>query len=249
MSGLVGAPSDAVPEILSTGGTDVTTIYMSLTARHPEGDDAAYLAWHSLDHRPEQHRLPTLRASFRLVSTPQCRAARAASDPRYDAADHLMTYLFTDVDGLPAFNELNIAMAEAGRTPYLLPLVERAVYRLDGTAAAARVKVGADVLPWWPATGVYLLIEHGERPAHDLVDVDGVGGAWWGGALPKEPPYTTQDNRGLQISYLFLDDDPPVVGERLRPVLAQRWSDSGVTPLLAAPFHSLVSHDWGRYVP
>lgn len=255
MAALVGAASDDVPRMLATGRTDVTTIYVSMTARHPEGQDAAYLAWHSLDHRPEQHRLPTLSASFRLVSTPACRAARAASDERYDATDHVMTYLFSDVAGLPAFNELNMAMIEAGRTPQLLPLVERAVYHLDGIAAAPRIKVGADVLPWWPATGVYLLVEHGEdgedseHPTTDLVDVPGVGGVWRGGALPMDPPYTTTDNTGLSISYLFLDEDPAEVGERLRPVLKQRWEASRVQPLLAAPFHTLTNYDWGRHTP
>ena len=74
-----------------------------------------------------------------------------------------MTYLFTGVDALEGFNDLNIAMAAAGRTPYLLPLVERGVYRLAGTVAAPRIKVGADVLPWWPARGVYLLVERVEQ--------------------------------------------------------------------------------------
>jgi hypothetical protein len=249
---LVGTPSDDVPSMLATGRTDITTIYVSMAARHPEGCDADYLEWHSLDHRPEQHRLRGLRASFRVVSTPACRAARAASDPRYDAVDHVMTYLFADVGALPLFNDLNIAMADVGRTPYLLPPVERAVYHLDGAAAAPRIKVGADVLPWWPATGVYLLVERGVAPAPDFVDlvaIPGVGGVWCGGALPMDPPYTTADTTGLQIVYCFLDGDPAAVGERLRPVLEARWNASDVAPLLAAPFHTLVDYDWGRYVP
>jgi hypothetical protein len=246
---LVGTPSDDVPAMLRTGRTDVTTVYVSMSGRHPDGCDADYLEWHSLDHRPEQHRLAALRASFRLVSTPACRDARAATSERYDAVDHVMTYLFTDVETLSLFNDLNIAMAEVGRTPYLLPTIERAVYRLDGTAAAPRVKVGADVMPWWPARGVYLLVEQGEVSPAELVGAPGVGGVWWGGALPMEPPYATADTAGLQVTYCFLDDDPPVVGERLRPVLASRWDSSGATPLFAAPFHTLVDYDWGRYVP
>jgi hypothetical protein len=246
---LVGMPSDDVPAMLATGRTDVTTVYVSMSSRHPDGADADYLEWHSLDHRPEQHRLGGLRASFRVVSTPACRAARAARDPRYDAVDHVMTYLFTDPDGLPRFNDLNVAMADAGRTPYLLPTVERAVYHLDGAAAAPRIKVGADVLPWWPSTGVFLLVEQGVTSPADLVDVPGVGGVWWGSSRPMEPPYATADTTGLHIAYCFLDDDPAAVGERLRPALEARWRASGVQPLLAAPFHALVAYDWGRYLP
>ena len=58
---------------------DITTVFVSMSARHPDGLDADYLQWHSLDNRPEQHRLAALRSSLRLVSTPACRAARAVS--------------------------------------------------------------------------------------------------------------------------------------------------------------------------
>jgi hypothetical protein len=249
MSVLVGTASDQVPGILATGRTDVTTMYVSMSVRHPERRDADYLQWHTLDHRPEQYRLAGVRAAFRLVSTPACRAARAASHERYDATDHLMTYLFTDVGGLAAFNELAIALAKAGRMPYLLPSVERAVYRLDGTVAAPRIKAGADVLPWWPAKGVYLLVERGQRSASELIDVPGVGGAWWGGALPLDPPYTTASNTGLQITYCFLDDEPAETAQRLRGVLKERWARSGVEPLLAAPFHVVMPYQWDRYLP
>ena len=249
VSALVGTASDECPEILAVGRTDVTTIYTSLSRRHPEGLDADYLEWHSLDHRPEQHRLAQLRASFRMVSTPACRAARAASDERYDEADHLQTYFFTDLSAMDSFNELSVALRNAGRAPYLLPLVERGVYRVDGMAAAPRIKVGADVLLWWSAKGVYFMIERGAATAADLLDVPGVGGAWWGGAEPLEPPFTTRDNSGLHVSYLFLDDEPAEVAERLRPRLEQRWSTTGNEPLLAAPFHSLVAYEWDRYVP
>jgi hypothetical protein len=249
MSVLVGTPSADVPAILATGHREITTLFVSMSTRHPGGRDADYLQWHSLDHRPEQHRLATLRASLRVVSTPACRAARAASNERYDATDHLMTYLFTDVAGLEQFNELSIALARAGRTPYVLPPVERAVYRLDGTIAAPRIKVGSDTLPWWPAKGVYVLIERGGTPASELVDVPGVGGAWWGGTLPMRPPYTTTANIGLQLTYCFLDDDPVQTAERLRPVLEKRWAGSGIEPLLAAPFHVIVPYEWDRFLP
>jgi hypothetical protein len=64
-----------------------------------------------------------------------------------------------------------------------------------------------------------------------------------------DAPYATADTTGLQITYCFLDDDPAAVGERLRPVLASRWNREDVSPLLAAPFHTLVDYDWGRYLP
>ena len=249
MSILAGTPSDDTPAIGATGHADITTLFVSMSARHPEGRDADYLAWHSLDHRPEQHRLAALRASFRLVSTPACRAARAVRHDRYDATDHLMTYLFKDLDGLTGFSELSTALAQAGRVPYLLPVVERSVYRLNGRLAAPRIKAGADVLPWWPAKGVYVLIERGEESPAALIDTAGVGGIWWGGSLSMGPRYATAPNDGLQISYCFLDADPADTAVRLRPALEARWARGKIAPLFAAPFHTLVPHEWERFVP
>ena len=40
MAVLVGTPSDDVSEILATGQIDITTVFVSMTARHPEGRDA-----------------------------------------------------------------------------------------------------------------------------------------------------------------------------------------------------------------
>ena len=78
---LPGTPSDQITEVLATGRGDVTTLFVSMARRHPDGADAEYLRWHTLDHRPEQHRLAGVRASLRLVSTPNAgpHAHRATS--------------------------------------------------------------------------------------------------------------------------------------------------------------------------
>jgi hypothetical protein len=257
---LAGTPSDDSPDILATGRTDITVIMISMTARHPDGLDAQYIEWHALDHQPEMHRLASVRASLRLVSTPTCRAARAAGEGVYDSVDHVMSYFFIDLDALEPFDVLNAATAEAGRTPYLrgerlsgplpgMPFLDRGLFGLKGTVAAPRVKVGGDVLPWWPALGVYLLLERGEASPADLTEIPGVGGAWWASGIRAEPPYATSDHSGLQVTYCFLDGDPPETGERLRPALEKRWADSGVTPLLAAPFHTIVRYEWARHLP
>ena len=57
------------------------------------------------------------------------------------------------------FLELSKALGGAGRKLPLLPPVERGIYEVKEKAAAPRVKIGADVLPWWPARGVYVLLE------------------------------------------------------------------------------------------
>jgi hypothetical protein len=245
---LSGTPSDEVDAILAAGGSGVAVIFVSMSLRHPHGDDAEYLAWHAMDHRPEQYRLAALRSSLRLVSTPSCRAGRAVRDARLDATDHVMTYFFSGAAALPGFSDNGAALRNAGRMPYVLPPVERGVYALRETRAAPRIKIGADVLPWWPATGVYLVIEQGAPDAPDLCDVPGVAGTWSAVAIAADPGLATAEP-GQRITYCFLDDDPPATAARLQPRLGRRWSETGATPLLAAPFHTVVPHDWHRHLP
>lgn len=248
---LPGTPSDEVPDVLAAGRGDISTMFVSMAARHPDGTDAEYLRWHTLDHRPEQHRLTAVRASLRLVSTPACRDARAFSTERFDPVDHVMSYFFTDTGGLAAFDQLATALGDAGRKMPLLPPVERGVYDVAEKAAASRVKIGADVLPWWPARGGYVLLETDAQssgpPAH-LLDVDGVGGVWSASSRPVDASLASAPP-GQMISYCFLDGDPVLTGQLLRPALEKRWSDDAVTPLFAAPFHIVVPYEWDRYVP
>jgi len=245
---LAGTPSDEVDAILATGRGDITTVFVSMSARHPDGADGEYLEWHSLDHRPEQHRLAALRSSLRLVSTPACRAARAVSHPHLDAVDHLMTYFFAETSGFKGFAELSAALHDAGRMPYALPPVERGAYEVRETRAAPRCRIGADVLPWFPASGVYVLVEQGDAHVGELVDVPGVAGAWSAVAVPSDPSVAAAEV-GQRITYCFLDVDPVAIAGELAPVLERRWRDGRVTPLLAAPFHTLVPGEWARYLP
>jgi hypothetical protein len=245
---LPGTPSDEVADVLATGRGDITTLFVSMAKRHPDGRDAEYLRWHTLDHRPEQHRLAGVRASLRLVSTPECRAARPPGDERFDAIDHVMTYFFTDQSGLKGFLDLSSALGGADRKLPLLPPVQRGVYAIEHKSASPRIKAGADVLPWWPIRGVYLLLESGTAAPTDLVDVDGVGGIWSvasqdvDGRLASAPA-------GQMLTYCFLDDDPVETAKRLRPVLDARWRQTDVAPLLAAPFYPVIPYEWDLHVP
>jgi hypothetical protein len=245
---LPGTPSDQVPDVLATGSGDIGTIFVSMATRHPDGTDAEYLRWHTLDHRPEQHRLTAVRASLRLVSTPACRAARAAGDDRFDPVDHVMSYFFTDQAGLAGFLRLSDALGAAGRKLPLLPPVERGVYSVRDKAAAPRVKVGSDVLPWWPARGVYLLLETDATAPTALTEVDGVAGLWSAESAPVGKDLASA-RAGQTISYCFLDDDPVATAQRLREPLRKRWNDGAARPLFAAPFHTVTPYEWDRYVP
>lgn len=242
VSAFGGTPSDDLPDVLAAGRSDVTTAFVSLSARHPDGDDADYLAWHALDHRPEMHRLAGLRAASRVVSTPACRAARAASEGPYDGVDHVATYLFAGASSLGGFRALAGALHAGGRMPLGLPSVAAATYEFAGKVAAPRVGAGADVLPWRPARGAYLLLEGAAPSPAPLADVPGVAGVWWYRARPD-------DGAPTQLSYCYLDDDPVATADRLRDVLDRRWSDGQGEPRLAAPFHTVVPYEWDRHLP
>jgi hypothetical protein len=248
---LAGTPSDDLPAVLAAGATDVSMIFVSMTAREPGGRDAEYLEWHSLDHRPEQYRVAGLRHSVRLVSTPACRAARAHSDARYAGVDHVMTYYFAQTAALDLFSALSAALS-GERRPFRLPTIAGGYFRLAGKVAARRAMAGADVIPWRPARGVYLLVEQGAQSPAALADVAGVAGIWWhdGGASPApgSAPLVA-DNAGVQLTYCFTDDDPVQTAENLRRALEQRWASGEAVPLLAAPFHTVVPFEWSRYLP
>jgi hypothetical protein len=243
-----GTPSDEVAGVLNAGRGDITTLFVSMAARHPDGADAEYLRWHTMYYRPEQQRLSAVRASLRLVSTPACRSTRAASREPYGDIDHVMTYFLSDPRGMTAFLELSKALSDAGRKLPLLPPVERGVYRVEDKAATPRVKIGADVLPWWPARGVYMLLEASAPAPIRLTEVDGVAGVWSALSQPVDARLANAP-AGQTITYCFLDEDPVGIAERLRPVLEKRWSDNGIEPLFAAPFHAVVPNDWDRYEP
>lgn len=246
-----GSPSDVSPGVLRHGRTDVQAVVVSMSARAADGRDAEYLAWHGLDHLPEQHRIGSIRAGARWVSTPACRAARLAEDERFAAVDHVVAYLFAEPlgPGLDTFFALGADLRAAGRMPALLPSVELGGYELAHTAAADRVLVGADVLPWRPHRGVLLVVERGVPPSADgLLEVDGVAGCWTftgRGDLHAR----LADTGGLTFTIVYLDDDPPTVAGRAAPMLTNRWAESGITPLLAAPFMTVVPWEWDAALP
>jgi hypothetical protein len=241
MIDLPGTPSDQLPDVLATGEASIRFAFLSLSARDPGGRDAEYLEWHSMDHRPEQYRLAELRCTLRLVSTPECRAARAASDGKYDAVDHVMNYLFTSEECMPGFADLGAALDRGGRMQHRLPSVGYLTGERAGKIAAPRAVAGEDVIPWRPANGVWLMFERGEMSPASLVDLPGVAGVWWYKG--------SGDSAGLQVTYCYLDADPVACAPRLGEAMRERWASGPVEGLLAAPFYTVVPFEWDRHLP
>jgi hypothetical protein len=243
---MASLPSDDAPAVVACGRTNVRVSMVSMSARAPDGSDAAYLAWHGLDHLPEQYRIPGVRLGARWVSTPACRAARAASSARYDAVDHVVQYLFAEpvAESLDAFFALGAALRAARRMAELLPSVELAGYLLDAITASPRVLVGADVLPWRPARGVYLLIEEDAGVPESLLAVPGVAGLWtWSGISGVDARLAS--TRGQRLTVAYLDDDPVRTAALIADALAARATSA----LLAAPFQPVVPWRWDAALP
>lgn len=245
---LAGTPSDALPEVLATGDATISFAFVSFSARDPEGRDAQYIEWHTLDHRPEQHRLAALRQSMRLVSTPECRAARVASEGQWDRVDHVMNYLFADQSSMPGFNDLGAALDRAGRMPLRLPSVGYLTAERAGKLAAPHAVAGADVIPFRPSAGVWLLIEQGRQSPEVLLDLPGVAGLWWYYDCPTIAPFDAPA-KDLQITYVYCDEDPLACAPAMGAALQRRWASGGVRGQLAAPFYPVQPFAWDRYLP
>lgn len=217
-----GTPSDQVPEVGATGEGDVDCCVLSVSAADPDGRDDAYLAWHLLDHLPEQHRLPGLRLGTRWRLAPGARSADGfVAVAPFDAAEHVVQYLFAGggsragdaTDPLPAFFSLGGALAAAGRIPFRLPAVALAGFRLADRRAAPRVQVGAAVLPWRAAAGALVLVTEGgpdvssfPQPV-DAGDGPGVLGRWrWNGVDDLHP--RLRPAAGWTLTVAYTDGDP-----------------------------------------
>lgn len=238
--------------------------FFSLSHRATSGDDRPYLAWHQLDHMPEQYQLPGMLLGQRWASTPECRAARAVEVDSWSLVEHVVCYLMGDPvdETLDGFLTLGRHLAELGRFGHTLPSQYRGGLRLLEAQAAPRVLVSAPVVPFRPHRGIYLIVEEpiGEpeqgaflQRLHTdvlptLVTVPGVAGAWTFATSPaiRRSLFSEGSHR---MTVCYLDDDPAAVGTRLAPVVGQLWGTAPARVLLAAPFASLTTTEWERFGP
>ena len=193
-----------------TSGGRARLGYFSLSAHAESGDDRPYLSWHQLDHMPEQYQLPGLVLGQRWAATEACRAARTATDDRWAGTEHVVCYLMGEpldetVDG---FLALGSRLARMGRFPLHLPSCYRGGLVLLEAHAAPRVLVGADVVPFRPHRGVYLVVEGsgderwdahhrqtGAESVRALLETEGVAGVWTFATSPEMRPGELQPRR------------------------------------------------------
>jgi hypothetical protein len=231
----------------------------SLSASSPDGDDSRYLRWHQLDHLPQQFSIPGLLHGQRWVSTPACRAQRAVQSDRFEPVNHVVHYLMGEpVDRtVDEFFALRDHLIEIGRFPERLPNRLVAGVTVVGRHAAASADVSADVIPFRPNLGAYLVIERDADPASpaavpwpdDTVDallaLDGVAGLWTFAPSGLRPDEFSRS--GFSVGLLYLDADPVAVAPRVTDVLSTRWRDDSIAPAFAAPFVTLLPWTWDQH--
>ena len=239
--------------------------FLSATHSSPTGDDQPYLSWHRLDHMPEQYRLPGLVLGQRWKSSPECRRARWAEAETWKAVEHIVCYFMGEPvdETVDDFLALGRQLAEMGRYSQVMPSQYRGALRLLGTAAAPRVLVSPEVVPFRPHGGIFIVIEEPDGPSP--VDAGAGAGARWDGHLQRlrdEIPGALTQQEGvagvwtfatspdlrrrmftggtLAATLCYLDNDPAAVAQRLAPALERLFAQTPTRVLLAAPFESII---------
>jgi hypothetical protein len=234
--------------------------FFSFTEITDPGEHHAYNEWHQLDHMPEQYPLEGLAFGQRWVSTPACAKARVVSEAPLDATHYMTLYLMTDpVDRtLREFYELGGRLRALGRFHRHRRSRLSGPLRVLDTAAAPRVLVSAEAVPYRPNRGVYVVVEEPRDRAalddytrwlhvehHDrLLDVPGVAGLWTfsTSAAFRDHPWDTGDRR---ITVLWLDGEPLAVASKIDEAdNARRAYDDTTHVMFSGPLETIVPWEW-----
>jgi hypothetical protein len=235
--------------------------FFSFTEITDPAEHRAYNEWHQLDHLPEQFPLPGIVYGQRWVSTPACRAARAVSEEPLDPIHYLTCYLMADPieQTLDDFFDLGGRLHDLDRFHRHRRAHLTGPFRVVDTAAAPRVLVSAEAVPFRAHRGLYVIVEeHRETDAlvdyqrwlvteHEpaLLAVPGVAGIWTFASSEKlaSPRWSGGAHR---ITVAWLDDDPLDVTARLAPLEAERRErfDAISHVTFAGPFETITPWEW-----
>jgi hypothetical protein len=234
--------------------------FFSFTEITDPAEHRAYNEWHQLDHMPEQYPLPGVAFGQRWVRSPACRDASAVASAPFDGVHYMTLYLMTEpVDAtLREFFDLGGRLRALGRFHrYRRSHFSGPLCVLEG-AAAPRVLVSADAVPYRPNRGVYVVVEEPvdrarldehTRWLHEthhpsLLAVEGVAGLWTFTTSNqfRDHPWDTGDRR---VTVVWLDGDPVAVAAALDLADApRRERDDATRVLFAGPLQTVVPWQW-----
>ncbi len=218
--------------------------FFSFTEVPERAEHRSYNQWHQLDHMPEQFTLPGIAFGQRWVSTPQCTAGRAASEPRLARVHYMTLYLMTEPlqQTLVDFRALAVRLRAEDRFHPVRIAHLSGAFDLQESAVAGRVLISAEAVPYRPSGGVYVIVEERAEPSEpwpaddalaELVEVDGVAGVWSFAA-----------GNGERITMCFVDGEPVDVAATMRHVVPGRWASGQCHPLLAGAFEAITPGRW-----
>jgi hypothetical protein len=233
--------------------------FIGITRIDDIGDHRAYNEWHQLDHRPENLLLDGVAWGERWVRSPDCVAATAASVGEWDDFHYFNTYWFRPpvADAIDEWAQLADRSFHWGRRPEI-SIVSRpfmSFFRPVSGAAAPRVLVSPDALPFRPNRGLYVTVTRtGGVAARARAELEqryawyaregfpamlarrGVAGVWaFAGSPELAPPAWAQQEasadpgvaQSVRIHVYFCDGDPTELAEEI--------ATSGVDGTVLAP--------------
>jgi hypothetical protein len=208
--------------------------FFSFTEITDPAEHRSYNEWHMYDHMPEQFPIGGIVYGQRWVSTPACTANRAASRGPLAATHYLTLYLMSDPvrETLREFYEHGRALAKLGRFHQHRRALLSGPFVVNGMAAAPRVLVRAEAVPYRPHSGVYVIVDSEPLALDEFVAAPGVVGAWSFAGTDEytDLPWAT---RGRGVTVCWLDGDAPAV--------------DATTAEFAGPFETIGLHDWNWF--
>ncbi|HUC38468.1 MAG TPA: hypothetical protein VMR97_15250 [Acidimicrobiales bacterium] len=218
----------------------------------------SYNEWHQLDHLPEQYRITGVVHGQRWVCTPACKSARTFDAGRLEGAQYVTLYLMTaPVDRtLEQFGALGRELHDLGRFHERRRSLLSGPFAVLGARAARRALVSAEVLPYRPNLGVYVIVEAAAGAAldavawHDevagrLVELPGVAGVI-GFASRGDFEHLGWHPGDVRVSVCYLDEPPLEVCATVDPVVLEIFEGRS-TPELAGPFETITPWEWGWF--
>jgi hypothetical protein len=228
--------------------TEIAAGFFSFTEVTRPDEHHAYNEWHMLDHMPEQYTLPGIAWGQRWVSTPACRAARAASGPLLDPVHYLTLYLVVPPveESLVDFFRLGQELRDLDRFHQHRHAHLAGAHDIVARAAADRVLISAAAVPFRPNRGVHVRVDqHGDEAwlAGDhlraLVEVPGVAGAWVFRRRPGRRGDQPRVEPPSHVTVAWLDGPPLVAADGIAGLPA-----GADEPVLDGPFERVEPYRW-----
>lgn len=234
---------------------EVEVGFFSFSEVTDPSEHRSYNEWHQLDHLPEQYRLPGVVLGQRWVCTPACRATRRFDAEELSSAQYMTLYLMTAPvsETLEDFRALGAALREEGRFHLRRRSCLSGPFSPIDRRAAGRVLVSAQVLPFRPNLGVYVVVHaldsdvsldaaDAAKLSERLCNEPGVAGVWTFVSLGGfEHLGWRPGNRRITVCYL---DEPPLsVAEALGEAVLQ-MAQGAPAPELAGPFETISPWRW-----